>query len=57
MKMTEQEDREYDILADKRETDKLTAKEHKRWIVLVEKSFAQGIPTIVKSWMNGFVDK
>lgn len=55
--MTPEEIKEYHILADKRDNGSLTKKEHKRWKRLVEKSFFAGIPSLTKTWMEGFQNK
>jgi len=45
---------EYNLLADKRDTGKLTEKEYKRWVQLVNESFADESLKIVKTWAEGF---
>lgn len=52
--MTDLEKSEYDSLADKRDAGKMTNKEHKRWIQLVNKSFVEGLPKVVQAWKEGF---
>lgn len=52
--MTPEEIKEYHTLADKRDNGSMTKKEHKRWKQLVEKSFVNGVPELIKTWMEGF---
>lgn len=52
--MSELEEKEYHLLADKRDKGTLTNKEHKRWIQLVNKSFIEGLPKVVQAWKEGF---
>lgn len=54
LNMSELEEKEYDLLADKRENNTMTNKEHKRWIQLVNKSFSEGLPKVVQAWKKGF---
>lgn len=52
--MTELELKRYHELADKRDNGKLSRKEHKEWLILVDKSFNEGMPRIFKVWEKGF---
>lgn len=52
--MTEAESKRYNELADRRDGGKMTQKEHKEWLKLVNKSFLEGLPKIVATWKKGF---
>lgn len=52
--MTSEELNEYNNLADKRDSGKLTDEEYIRWKQLVNESLTEALPTIIKTWMNGF---
>ena len=52
--MTVEETKEYHLLADKRDSGKMTKKEHKRWKQLINKSFLENTPNLVKSWTDDF---
>lgn len=53
--MTPEENKEYETLLDKRETRSgLTNKEHKRYLILMNMAFLEGLPKIAKSWTEGF---
>ena len=52
--MSQDESKEYEILIDKRQAGELTNKEYKRYLFLLNKAFAEGIPKIVKAWTESF---
>lgn len=52
--MTELELKRYHELASKRDSGKMTNKEHKEWIKLIDKSFLEGLPKIAAAWKEGF---
>lgn len=52
--MTPEEDKEYSALIEKRAQGKLTRKEYKRYVLLVNKAFTSEFPKIAKAWMTGF---
>lgn len=52
--MTILEESEFQILSDKRISGTLTDTDYKRYLVLLDKVFAEGFPKITKSWMEGF---
>lgn len=53
--MTDEENKEYQRLLDKRQTrEGLTDEEYERYIRLVDKAFLEGLPKIAKTWKNGF---
>jgi hypothetical protein len=52
--MTPEEDKEYELLIQKRESNKLTNKEWKRYKVLVNKAIFSAFPKITKAWADGF---
>jgi hypothetical protein len=55
--MTEYEEKEYCHLLDIRAVRELTNKEYKKYVMLVNKSFLEGIPKITETWMEKFNKK
>jgi hypothetical protein len=52
--MTPEEITEFHALSDKRDSGKMTNAEYKRYLVLVNKFFREGLPKVVSVWGNGF---
>lgn len=52
--MTEEQEKEYHLLADKRNAGTLTNKEYKKWLELVEMSFEESFLYITGTWKEGF---
>lgn len=52
--MTTDEEKEYEILLDKRGKNTMSGKEYKRYKILVNKAFLKAIPQIANSWIEGF---
>jgi hypothetical protein len=52
MNMTLEEEIEYNALGDKRDCGKLTNKEYKRYLTLLDKAFSQGLLEIIKTYLS-----
>lgn len=52
--MTKEEEIEYHSLADKRDNNTMTNKEHRRWKILVNKSFLEGLPKVMNELTKMF---
>ena len=52
--MTPEEEKEYETLIDKRISGNLTNKEYKRYLILLDKAFYQGIPKILNTLLSEY---
>jgi hypothetical protein len=50
--MTPEENKEYESLLDKRDGGTMSNKEYKRYLILLDKAFLQGIPKILNTWLS-----
>jgi len=52
--MNPEEEKEYEVLMDKRNGGNLTNKEYKRYLILLDKAFLRGIPKVLQTLLSEY---